>query len=51
MDAGGLCVMTAGLQPTLLWLVVNLGLLVPVLHAGGQVPLPGKIVLLAEASS
>ena len=53
MDAGGLCVTMAGLQPTLPWLVVSLGLLAPVVHAGGQVPVPGKIilnVLLTEAS-
>ena len=53
MDTGGLCVMMAGLQPTLPWLVVSLGLLAPVVHVGGQVPVPGKIilrVLLTEAS-
>ena len=44
MDAGGLCVMMAGLQETLLWLVVSLGLLAPAVHPGGQVPLQGKIV-------
>lgn len=55
MDAGELCVMTAGLQPTLPWFVISLDLPAPVVHAGGQVPVPGKIIfnvlLAAEAYS
>ena len=41
MDGGGLCVMTSGLQQTLVWLVVNLDFLqtVPV---GPQVVLEGE---------
>ena len=32
VDAGGLCVMTTGLQQTLMWLVVSLGFLVLLLQ-------------------
>ena len=41
MDGGGLCVMTSGLQQTLVWLVVNLDFLLPV-PVGPQVVLEGE---------
>ena len=41
VDSGSLCVMIAGLQQTLVWLVVNLGLLV--LLGQPQALLHGKI--------
>ena len=40
-DGGGLCVMTTGLQQTLVWLVVNLDFLLPV-PVGPQVVLEGE---------
>ena len=41
MDSEGLCVMTTGLQQTLVWLVVNLDFLLPV-PVGPQVALEGE---------
>ena len=42
MDGGGLCVITPGLQQTLVWLVVNLDFLLPI-PAGPQVVLEGEV--------
>ena len=39
---GGLCVITSGLQETLVWLVVNLDFLLPV-PVGPQVVLEGEV--------
>ena len=41
MEDGGLCVMTPGLQPTLMWLVVNLDFLLPI-PVGPQVVQEGE---------
>ena len=48
VDCGGLCVMTPGLQQTLVWLVVNLDFLLPVL-VGPQVMLEGEVFVLCIA--
>ena len=42
VDGGGLCVMTTGLQQTLVWLVVNLAFFLPPIPAGPQVVLEGE---------
>ena len=43
MDGGGLCVITPGLQQTLVWLVVNLDFLLLPIPAGPQVVLEGEV--------
>ena len=45
VDSGGLCVMMAGLQQTLVWLVVSLGFLLPV-PPGPQAVLEGELFVL-----
>ena len=47
VDGGVLCVMTSGLQQTLVWLVVNLDFLLPV-PVGPQVVLEGEGLYSAE---
>ena len=47
VDGGGLCVMTTGLQETLVWLVVNLGFLLPV-PVGPQVVMEGEAFILCR---
>ena len=50
VDDGGLCVMTPGLQKTLVWLVVNLDFLLPV-PVGPQVVLEGEVFVLHKVMS
>ena len=47
MDDGGLCVITPGLQQTLVWLVVNLDFLLPI-PVGPQVVLEGEGFVLCS---
>ena len=47
VDCGGLCVMTPGLQKTLVWLVVNLDFLLPE-PVGPQVVLEGEGFVLCS---
>ena len=47
VDGGGLCVMTSGLQKTLVWLVVNLDFLPPE-PVGPQVVLEGEDFVLCR---
>ena len=47
VDDGELCVMTSGLQPTLVWLVVNLDFL-PTIPAGPEVVLEGEGLVLCR---
>ena len=48
VDSGGLCVMTSGLQQTLVWLVVSLGFLLPV-PPGPEAVLEGEVFVLYMA--
>ena len=47
VDDGGLCVMTPGLQQTLVWLVVNLDFLLPI-PVGPQVVLEGEVFVFCS---
>ena len=47
MDCGGLCVMTPGLQKTLVWLVVNLDFLLPI-PVGPEVVLEGEVLVFCS---
>ena len=47
VDDGGLCVVTSGLQQTLVWLVVNLDFLLPV-PVGPEVALEGEVFVLCR---